>query len=156
MDAKNKKELKVSAIKNGTVIDHIPAKNLFKVISILELKRIDTQITIGYNFESKKLGKKGIIKIAEKFPDQKDLNKIAIIAPEAKVNIIKNFNVVDKKIVQVPDHVEGIIKCMNPKCITNHETVIPKFDVVAKKDVALKCCYCEKITDQEHFSLYSI
>lgn len=153
MENKDKKELKVSAIKNGTVIDHIPAKNLFKVISILELTRIDTQITIGYNFESKKLGKKGIIKISEKFPDQKDLNKIAMIAPEAKVNIIKDYNVVDKKTVQVPDSIEGIIKCMNPKCITNHEKVITRFEVMTKNEVNLKCCYCEKITDQEHFEL---
>ncbi len=153
MENKDKKELKVSAIKAGTVIDHIPAKNLFKVISILELYKIDTQITIGYNFESKKLGKKGIIKISEKFPDQKDLDKIAIIAPEAKVNIIKDYNVVDKKIVQVPDYVEGIIRCMNPKCITNHEKVLTRFNVITKKDVSLKCCYCEKITDQEHFEL---
>jgi aspartate carbamoyltransferase regulatory subunit len=153
MESKDKKELKVSAICNGTVIDHIPAKNLFKVISILELQAIDTQITIGYNFESKKLIKKGIIKISEKFPDQKDLNKIAIVAPEAKVNIIKDYNVVDKKAVQVPDYIEGIIKCMNPKCITNHETVTTRFNVFTKNDVSLKCCYCEKITDQEHFEL---
>lgn len=153
MENKDLKELKVSAIKDGTVIDHIPAKNLFKVISILELTKIDTQITIGYNFESKKLGKKGIIKISEKFPDDRDLNKIAMIAPEAKINIIRDYSVVEKKTVSVPDYIEGIIKCMNPKCITNHEKVITRFDVVSKVDVQLKCCYCEKITDQDHFEL---
>jgi aspartate carbamoyltransferase regulatory subunit len=153
MENKDRKELKVSAIKNGTVIDHIPARNLFKVISILELPHLDTQITFGINFESKKLGKKGIIKISEKFPDDKDLNKIAMIAPEAKINIIKDYEVVEKKSVKVPNYIEGIIKCMNPKCITNHEKVVTRFDVFSNGEVNLKCCYCEKITDQDHIEL---
>lgn len=92
-----KKELVVSAIKDGTVIDHIPAKSLFKVISILELHKMETPITIGSNLESKKLGKKGIIKISDKFPNDNDLNKIALFAPEAKINIIRNYEVVEKK-----------------------------------------------------------
>lgn len=153
MDTKNLKELKVSAIKDGTVIDHIPASTLFKVISILELNKIETPITIGSNFESKRLGKKGIIKIAEKFPDDNDLNKIALFAPDAKINIIRDYQVVEKKVVQVPDTIEGIVKCMNPKCITNHENVVTRFRVSEKKHVALKCFYCEKITDQEHFEM---
>ncbi|PIP54286.1 MAG: aspartate carbamoyltransferase regulatory subunit [Bacteroidetes bacterium CG23_combo_of_CG06-09_8_20_14_all_32_9] len=153
MEKKNLKELKVSAIKEGTVIDHIPARSLFKVISILELQKMETQITIGYNFESKKLGQKGIIKISDKFLSQKDLNKIALFAPEAKINIIRNYKVIEKNVVQVPDSIEGIVKCMNPKCITNNEDVKTKFTVIEKKNVTLKCKYCEKITDQEHFEM---
>ena len=153
METKNMKELKVSAIKEGTVIDHIPARSLFKVISILELQKMDTQITIGYNFESKRLGQKGIIKISDKFPSQKDLNKIALFAPEAKINIIRDYKVVEKDNVQVPDSIEGIVKCMNPKCITNQENVKTKFSVLEKKNVTLKCNYCEKITDQDHFEM---
>ena len=153
MESKDMKELKVSAIKEGTVIDHIPARSLFKVISILELQKMDTQITIGYNFESKRLGQKGIIKISDKFPSQKDLNKIALFAPEAKINIIRDYKVVEKDNVQVPDSIEGIVKCMNPKCITNQENVKPKFTVLEKKNVTLKCNYCEKITDQDHFEM---
>ena len=153
MDTKDMKELKVSAIKDGTVIDHIPAKSLFKVISILQLHKIQTPITIGSNFESKRLGHKGIIKIAEKFPDDNDLNKIALFAPEAKINIIKDYKVVEKKDVQVPDTIEDIVKCMNPKCITNHENVMTRFVVIEKKNVTLKCRYCEKITDQDHFEM---
>ena len=153
MDTKDMKELKVSAIKDGTVIDHIPAKSLFKVISILHLQKIETPITIGSNFESKRLGQKGIIKISEKFPDDNDLNKISLFAPDAKINIIRDYKVVEKKDVQVPDTIEGIEKCMNPKCITNHENVLTQFKVIEKKNVALKCRYCEKITDQDHFEM---
>ncbi|MCX7954285.1 MAG: aspartate carbamoyltransferase regulatory subunit [Bacteroidales bacterium] len=149
----SKKELIVSAIKDGTVIDHIPARSLFKVLSILNLHNIDTPITIGCNLRSEKLGKKGIIKISEKFPDEHDLNKIALFAPQAKINIIRNYEVVEKKIVEVPDTIEGIVKCMNPKCITNHEQIRTFFYVIDKKNVSLKCKYCEKITTQENFEI---
>ncbi len=147
------KQLSVSAIENGTVIDHIPAKNLFKVISILGLDHIDSQITFGTNLESKKLGKKAIIKISGKFFEDTDINRIALVAPDAKLNIIKDYEVVEKKVVEVPDEIVGIAKCMNPKCITNYEKVTTRFRVVSKKSVALKCHYCEKITNQENLHI---
>lgn len=147
------RHLKVSAINNGTVIDHIPSKSLFKVISILRLDTIDTQITFGSNLESKKLGSKAIIKIADKFFEQDEINKIAILVPEAKLSIIKDYAVVEKKIVSLPTHIQGITKCFNPQCITNIENITPKFAVIGKEPVSLKCNYCEKITDQEHFIL---
>jgi len=147
---KEEKQLKVSAIKNGTVIDHVPAKNLFKVISILGLDHIDNQITFGTNLESKKLGSKAIIKITGRYFEGDEINKIALVAPEAKLNIIKDYKVVEKQVVEVPDAIIGIAKCVNPKCITNVENVLTKFAVASKKDVSLRCHYCEKITDQEH------
>jgi aspartate carbamoyltransferase regulatory subunit len=146
-------KLQVSAIKNGTVIDHIPANNLFKVINILNLNKIETQMTFGSNFESKRLGSKAIIKLADVFFVDEEINKIALVAPEAKLNIIKDYKVVEKKIVEVPDNITGIAKCMNPKCITNHEGIVTKFTVVSKKDVAIRCHYCEKITDAEHMEI---
>jgi aspartate carbamoyltransferase regulatory subunit len=148
------KKLQVSAIKNGTVIDHIPASNLFKVINILNLNKVETQMTFGSNFESKKFGLKAIIKLSDVFFADKDINKIALVAPDAKLNIIKDYKVVEKKIVEVPDSIKGIAKCMNPKCITNHEGIVTKFTVVSKKDVAIKCNYCEKITDSEHMKIF--
>jgi aspartate carbamoyltransferase regulatory subunit len=147
------KKLEVSAIENGTVIDHIPAKVLFKVISILGLDRIDKQITFGTNLESKKLGKKAIIKLSDTFFIDKEINKIALVAPQAKLNIIRNYNVVEKRVVEVPEDIVGIAKCMNPKCITNSEKIVTKFTVVSHRDVKLKCHYCEKITDQEHMEI---
>jgi aspartate carbamoyltransferase regulatory subunit len=143
------KQLIVNAIKNGTVIDHIPAKNLFKVISILNLDQIDSQITFGTNLESKKLGSKAIIKIADKYFLDEEINKIALVAPQAKLNIIRDYEVVEKRVVEVPDSFVGIVKCVNPKCITNFESITPKFTVVSKSEVALKCKYCEKITQQD-------
>ena len=147
------KKLEVSAIEKGTVIDHIPANALFKVISILSLDKIDKQITFGTNLSSEKLVKKAIIKLADTFFIDKEINKIALVAPQAKLNIIKNFKVVEKKVVEVPDEIIGIAKCMNPKCITNNEKIITRFTVVSPVEVKLKCHYCEKITDQEHIQI---
>ncbi len=149
----DKRILSVSAIKEGTVIDHIPAKSLFKVISILELDKLNTQMTFGTNFISEKLGRKALIKISNKFFKDDEIDKIALVAPKAKLNIIKDYQVVEKREVEVPDKIIGIVKCMNPNCVTNNEKVVTKFDVISKKDVALKCCYCEKITDQEHLEI---
>ncbi len=149
----SKKELIVSAIENGTVIDHIPAKDLFNVIRILDLENSENQITFGSNLESKKLGKKAIVKIENKFFKQEEINKIALVAPEANLNIIKDYQVVEKMKVEVPNEINGIVKCFNPKCITNFEKVKTKFTVASKNPVSLKCVYCEKITDKDHFEI---
>ena len=150
---KEPKQLSVSAIESGTVIDHIPAKNLFKVIQILGLDHIENQITFGTNLESKRLGQKAIIKIADIFFEEEDINRIALVAPDAKLNIIKGYEVVEKAVVEVPDEITGIARCVNPKCITNFESVTTRFRVIEKKPVSLKCHYCEKITDEEHLSI---
>lgn len=147
---KDRKQLSVRAIKNGTVIDHIPARSMFKVLQILGLDNVDEMITFGTNFESKKLGKKGIIKVSNLFFLDDEINKIALVAPEAKLNIIKEYEVVEKKVVEVPDKIIGIARCVNPQCITNHEAITTRFHVVSKKDVSLKCHYCGKITNQEN------
>jgi aspartate carbamoyltransferase regulatory subunit len=144
------KRLEVNAIKDGTVIDHIPADSLFKVISILNLDKIENTITFGTNLESKKFGKKAIIKLTGVFFKNKDINRIALVAPEAKLNIIRDYDVVEKKVVEVPDEITGIVKCVNPMCITNHEKITTKYKVIDRKNINLRCHYCEKITDKEH------
>ncbi len=152
---KDKTKLRVSAIQNGTVIDHIPAKQLFKVIKILSLDKILEPITFGTNLDSERLGKKAIIKISNRFFEEQEINKIALIAPTAKINIIKDYQLVEKKEVRVPNEIIGIAKCVNPKCITNHENMTTHFEVVDKNEIALKCHYCEKITDQEHLKIFN-
>jgi len=145
-----RKELKVSAIENGTVIDHIPAKSVFQVIRILNLSEGSDQILFGTNLDSQKMGKKGIIKVSNKFFEPDEINKIALVAPTATLIVIKNFKVVTKKNVEVPGHVEKIVKCFNPNCITNHEAVVTRFTVIDKQDLKLQCHYCEKITASEN------
>jgi aspartate carbamoyltransferase regulatory subunit len=140
------KELIVSAIENGTVIDHIPSESLFQVIKILNLKNFDNQMLFGSNLDSKKFGKKGIIKVKNKFFERDDINKIALVAPQATLIVIKDFTVIEKRNVEIPDFIDDIVKCFNPNCITNIENVSTKFEVVSKKDVILHCHYCEKNT----------
>ncbi len=145
-----KKELQVSAIENGTVIDHIPAEKLFDVINVLGIDKMENAMTFGTNLRSSKLGKKAIVKIWDKFLEDDEVNKLALVAPDAKINIIRDYDVAEKKLVKVPNHVEAIVKCMNPKCITNHEYVRTRFEVVHKSPIVLKCHYCEKLTDERH------
>lgn len=147
------KTLSVSAIKEGTVIDHIPADSLFDVINILKLDELKSQITFGTNFPSKQLGRKAIVKIEGKFFSTQEINRIALVAPQAKLNIIHDYSVTEKHIVEVPESIEGIAKCMNPKCVTNNEDVSTKFQVIDRQNVALKCHYCEKITDRKHLEI---
>ena len=140
--------MEVRAIENGTVIDHIPADSLFKIINILRLDKETHRITFGMNLESKRMGSKAIIKIAGRYCLPEEINRIALVAPLARVNIIKDFEVTEKLKVRVPTQVEGFVKCANPKCITNNEPVATAFHVIEGKEIDLKCRYCEKITYQ--------
>ena len=149
-----RKELKVSAIENGTVIDHIPSEKVFQVIRILNLNENNNMVLFGTNLESSKMGKKGIIKVSNKFFQADEINKIALVAPNATLIIIKNFKVTEKTKVQVPDAVEKIVKCFNPNCITNIEEVTTKFTVVDKEQMRLKCHYCEKITSKSSITFF--
>ena len=152
-----RKELKVSAIENGTVLDHIPSSQLFKVIRILYLDDCKNQITFGTNLESKLLGKKAIIKVSDRYFADDEINKIALVAPQAKINIIKNFEVVEKKVISVPKNITGIVKCGNPKCITNHQPVTTKFSTVTLDNgkFSLHCHYCEKDTLSDNMIISS-
>lgn len=139
---RSKKELAVAALQNGTVIDHIPSSVLFKAVKILGIEKLQTHVTIGNNLDSGKLGTKGIIKVADVFFPEATLNRIALIAPSAKVNIIRDFEVVEKHQVSLPDTIVGIVKCNNPKCITNNEPMKTRFEVVDRDDVTIRCHYC--------------
>ncbi|MDD4031859.1 MAG: aspartate carbamoyltransferase regulatory subunit [Bacteroidales bacterium] len=148
------KHLVVNAIENGTVIDHIPSTSLFAVISILQLEKLNSQMTFGVNLESKKLGSKAIIKVAGKYFENSELNKIALVAPQAKLNIIRNYQVVEKRVVEIPeDEISGIIKCPNPVCITNHEKITTKFHVLSRSDMTVRCNYCEKVINRTQIEI---
>ena len=138
----SKKELAVAALQNGTVIDHIPSSALFKAVKLLDIASLNTHVTIGNNLSSSKLGTKGIIKVADvEFPES-TINRIALIAPCAKINIIRDFEVVEKRSVTLPETINGIVRCGNPKCITNNEPMKTRFEVVDRDNVTIRCHYC--------------
>ena len=148
-----KEELQVAALQNGTVIDHIPTDKLFTIVNLLELQHSDSKITIGNNFSSKKLGAKGIIKVADRFFTDEEISRLSVVAPNVKLNIIRDYEVVEKKQVIMPDEIRGIVKCNNPKCITNNEPMATIFHVIDKEQGTLKCHYCEKEQNKEAIKL---
>ena len=134
----------VAAIQNGTVIDHIPSEKTFQVATLLKLSEMTTPVTIGYNLRSKKLGKKGIIKVENKFFSDEEISRLSVVAPNVVLNIIKDFEVQEKKTVIPPKDIKGIVKCNNPKCVTNNEPMQTHFHV---ENGILTCHYCEKEQD---------
>lgn len=144
-------ELQVSAIRSGTVIDHIPSENTFRVFQILNLEHAKDQVYMGTNLESKKLGKKGIIKISGKFFEPAEINKIALVAPDATLIEIKEYVITKKGKIILPDTIEKIVKCVNPKCVTNNQNIETKFNIITDYHGRMKlfCHYCEKTMAQE-------
>ncbi len=140
----NKKERLVAAIEDGTVIDHIPANKTYEVASLLGLFDLSTPVTIGINYPSQKVGNKGIIKVSDKFFTDDEISRLSVVAPKVILNIIRDYEVVEKKTVDTPDEIYGIVKCNNPKCITNNEPMPTHFHV--EGDI-LTCHYCEKEQD---------
>ena len=140
----SKKERLVAAIENGTVIDHIPAEKTYAVATLLGLQKLQTPVTIGYNYPSKKLGEKGIIKIEDKFFTDEEISRLSVVAPNVVLNVIRDYEVVEKKKVVTPDTLKGIVRCNNPKCITNNEPMNTIFHVIDKNSGIIKCHYCDK------------
>jgi len=143
-------ELRVSKIKDGTVIDHIRGGYALDVIKILGITGKEKRtITIAINVPSKRLVVKDIAKIEGRALSPQEVNRIALVAPRASINIISNYKVVEKLEVKLPPAIEGIIKCVNPCCVSNSdEPVFPKFTVKAEEPLMLKCLYCGVILDQ--------
>ena len=140
-------KLSVEAIEKGTVIDHIPAEKTYQVALLLGLFNLTTPVTIGNNYLSKKIGKKGIIKVSDKFFTDEEISRLSVVAPKIVLNIIRDYEVVEKKTVDTPDELRNIVKCNNPKCITNNEPMQTIFNVVDKDSGILKCHYCDKEQD---------
>ena len=140
----NKNQMLVAAIENGTVIDHIPSGKTYQVAQLLKLAELETPVTIGYNFPSKKLEKKGLIKVENKWFTDEEISRLSVVAPNIVLNIIRNFEVVEKKTVRTPDEIKGIVKCNNPKCVTNNEPMRTHFHVA---NGTLTCHYCEMEQD---------
>lgn len=149
----SKKERLVAAIENGTVIDHIPANKTSQVATLLKLSELKNPVTIGYNYPSKKVGCKGIIKVSDKFFTDEEISRLSVVAPKVVLNIIKDYEVVEKKTVETPDEIRGIVKCNNPKCITNNEPMDTVFNIVDKAHCILKCRYCDKEQDINNVQL---
>lgn len=142
--------LQVSAIEAGTVIDHIDSRRTFEVAGILNLQGVEENVLIGINLESAHGGgRKGIIKIAKRFLTQEEVNRIAAVAPDATLNIIENYDVVEKFKVRIPDVIEGTFRCFNPNCISNDQKIPNRFYMVEREPLTIRCHYCERQMGQK-------
>ncbi|ARN67038.1 aspartate carbamoyltransferase regulatory subunit [Vibrio vulnificus] len=143
-------KLQVEAIKNGTVIDHIPAQVGIKVLKLFDMHNSSQRVTIGLNLPSSALGNKDLLKIENVFINEEQASKLALYAPHATVNQIEDYQVVKKLALELPDFVSDVFECPNTNCITHNEPVASNFRVFEKKgDVRLKCKYCEKVFSRE-------
>src|SRR5205085_6216582 len=140
-------QLLVRRIKDGTVIDHIESGKALLVLRALKITgKEGNVITAALNVPSSKHEKKDIIKVENRFLETNETNKLALIAPRATINIIKDYRLVEKRKIQLPDFIVGIFRCSNLKCITNSEEDInPIIDIIDKEKITLKCRYCVRI-----------
>ncbi len=149
-EAEEVKEMRVTPIRNGTVIDHIKCNMALRVLSILGIteKGVDSTVSVLLHVPSKKGGWKDVVKIEDRELLAKEVDRIALIAPYATINIIRNYNVAEKHRVELPENVRGIVKCANINCITNlKEPVESRFDVISKDPPKLRCWYCERVIE---------
>ncbi len=142
--------LRVSKIKNGTVIDHITGGHALDVVKILEITGHGSGVvSIAMNVPSKRLGVKDVVKVEGRILAASEVDKIALLAPHATINIIKEYKVVDKNRVKLPNTLQGIVKCDNPSCISNStEPVQSKFYVEKEEPLRLKCHYCGHVMEK--------
>jgi aspartate carbamoyltransferase regulatory subunit len=145
-------ELRIQKIQAGTVIDHITAGYALAVLQILGITGQEgVVLSIAMNVQSKRMRKKDIIKVEGRELTADEINRIALIAPQATINIIRRYKIFSKMRIEVPDEIVGIVRCVNPSCITNNERGITrKFTVVDRSPVTLRCSYCKRITSQDY------
>ena len=144
-------ELRVRKIRNGTVIDHLPQRSSLIILKILGVTGKNGNIvSIVINVPSKKLGKKDIVKVEDRELNAQEVDKIALMAPKATINIVRDYEVVEKRRVKLPNVIRGVVKCANPACISNSsEPIQPTFYVEQEEPVRLKCHYCGYIMEKQ-------
>ena len=146
---------KVKNIKDGSVLDHLPSEHVFRIGEVLGLGKDDNLVVIAANLHSRRMKSKGLIKVANIFFREEEINRIALIALEATLSIIRNYRVVEKRQVSPPQEVHGLVKCFNPTCITNYEQIPTYFHLRERVPISLCCHYCEKITQGKQIQLIS-
>lgn len=146
--------LPVSAIKNGTVIDHIAPGQAFRIIHLLSLETSNHKVTIGLHLPSKSMGSKDLIKIENRVLLDREANEIVVFSPFATINVIKNFEVAEKVKTRLPQAMKKVFICPNPVCITHTECIPSHFYISEeRKQIKLTCHYCEKGYDRDQLKV---
>jgi aspartate carbamoyltransferase regulatory subunit len=151
------RDIAVAAIESGTVIDHIDAGKSILLLRLLKLEAHTMQVTVGINLLSAQMGMKDVIKADKRELSLQEASRIAVFSPQATINIIRNFAVVEKAAVTMPAVIEHCIICPNPQCITNHEKTSRSFDVLThRKLIQLQCAFCERVWSRHEITQYAI
>jgi len=143
--------IRVRKLREGTVIDHLTCGTAFNAFRVLGLTNETGVVLIGISLQSGKAGRKDIIKIENRELTRDEINRIALISPDASISIIREYDVVDKFRVELPDVIEGIVRCRNPNCITNVQDVRTRFTICRRNPTTLRCGYCERRAKQGDF-----
>ena len=143
--------IRVRKLREGTVIDHLTSGTAFNAFRVLGLTHESGVVLIGINLQSDKAGRKDIIKIENRELTRDEINRIALISPDASISIIREYDVIDKFRVELPDVIEGIVRCRNPNCITNIQDVRSRFLICRRNPTTLRCGYCERRAKQGDF-----
>jgi aspartate carbamoyltransferase regulatory subunit len=144
-------KIRIVKIVDGTVIDHIRAGNALEVLKILGITgKSGNVVSLAMNISSSRIGKKDIVKVENRSLDPAEVARIALVAPEATINLIKDSKVIKKTRIELPETISGIIKCPNERCVTNkeREPIHNKYQVVSRKPIQLKCLYCWTLIDE--------
>ena len=144
--------IRVAALERGTVIDHLRKGTGLRVLRVLGLSHAGT-IAIGLNLESKKLGGKDLIKIENRELSREEVNKIALLSPEATLSIIRDYRVVAKFEPELSDQLENLVRCPNPSCVSNQENIRSRFSVRQRRPLRIRCAYCERVANEEQIEL---
>lgn len=136
-------KLQVRALQWGTVLDHLRAGTALRTLRLLELPPEST-VLIGVNLPSTKLGRKDLVKVEGLELTAEEINRIALMSPSATLSVVRNYKVTEKLHAVIPDQVQGILRCVNPACISMDNRVKSRFQVERREPLRLRCCYCER------------
>ncbi len=142
----------VARLRSGTVVDHLNAGMALKALEVIGVPHRDPAL-LGINLSSSKMGRKDILKLENVEISAEQIEKLAVFGPEATVSIIREYEVVEKRRVELPETIHGVLRCPNPSCITNHEPLTTKFDVERRSPTHVRCHYCERRITEDDFVL---
>ncbi len=147
------REYKVYRIENGTVIDHLPHWSSLKVLELLQLRECPDLVTLGIGLDSRHMGRKDLVKVENRELSEAEVSKLALVAPQATINLIRNSERVGKVKVRLPDRLEGLVRCGNIGCITRHEHVPSRLDTLSRQPLRLRCYYCNTVVEGDEVEL---
>lgn len=151
-DSNPGRQQQVAALRHGTVVDHLSPGMALKALQLIGVPKVHAAL-IGVNLFSAKMGRKDILKLENLELTDDQIQRLAVLGPNASVCYIREYEVVRKVQVELPERIAGVLRCPNPSCITNHDRLETRFDVERKSPTVVRCHYCERLIRESEFTL---